>query len=102
MATIFAASHRQIREKFLAGYPVDTRSFYEQYYSADLLRLQAGLERDFDAACGGDKTRQPKPWLMDRLQLISQILEERIPTHAEQMGDRVKSKLAKPVTKFNQ
>lgn len=102
MANIVTESRREVHERFLAGQIITTQSFYAQHDTAMLLRLLAGWERDFDAACGGDETRQPKEWLQDRLHLITNILEERNHTPAERMGNGVRSKLAKSVTKFNQ
>lgn len=80
MAHLVTESHREVKDRFLSGQIIPIRTFYNLLYTPDLMRLRVGLERDFDAACGGDKTRQPKPWLLDRLHLINQLLEERIPT----------------------
>lgn len=70
------AFRQKIKSRFLAGHPITIEEFYGQLDTVTLTRLNAGLERNFDAACGGDPYRQPKEWLQDRLNLMSKILEE--------------------------
>ncbi|WP_288424241.1 hypothetical protein [uncultured Spirosoma sp.] len=99
------AYRREIHARFMAGHVISLTNFYSQFPTATLTRLRAGLERDFDDACGGDPYRQPKEWLQDRLSLISTILDNRDAesprTADEKMWDAVDGRTARSISKFN-
>ncbi len=99
------AFRQELKARFLAGHTITTREFYEQQETVTLTRVYAGLDRDFDDACGGDPYRQPKEWLQDRLSLIGKILEEREAerprTAHEKVWEAVEGRTAQKITKFN-
>ncbi|WP_288425910.1 hypothetical protein [uncultured Spirosoma sp.] len=97
---------REIQARYLEeDRTITVAEFYQMFPTATLTLLRAGLERDFDDACGGDPYRQPKEWLQDRLSLISSILEEREAerprTAHEKVWEAVEGRTAQKITKFN-
>jgi phosphoenolpyruvate carboxylase len=95
----------EIRQKFLSSVVITTYAYYSQLDTAVLLALQEGFERDYDAACAGDPYRQPLEWLIERISIVTRVLDDREAgqraTSAERMYNRVEAGQATKVVKWN-
>ncbi|RIV20554.1 hypothetical protein DYU11_21145 [Fibrisoma montanum] len=95
----------EILRKFNAGTPVSILGFYGLFSTGLLIKVRAGLERDHDAACAGDRSRPPVEWITERIRIINLVLEDREAqrprTAEEKVWDRVESGQARTVKRWN-
>lgn len=95
----------EILRRFNAGTPVSVMGFYGLFTTGLLTKVRAGLERDYDAACAGDRSRPPREWIAERIRIINLVLEdreaERPRTAEEKVWDRVESGQARTVKRWD-